>query len=83
MYERLFQPPEEKSYFLFGPRGTGKTTCMRQYYPNALWVNLLPPPHEECLFSMNPKLLKEKSGASFTSKVVIDEKIKNICYHPK
>jgi hypothetical protein len=72
MYERLFQPPEEESYFLFGPRGTGKTTWMRRYYPNALWVDLLNP-HEERLFSMNPELLKEKLEASFAPKVVIDE----------
>jgi len=29
------------SFFLFGPRGTGKTTCLRNLLPDALWVNLL------------------------------------------
>ena len=30
-------------YFLFGPRGTGKSTWLRQAYPDALWVDLLRP----------------------------------------
>jgi hypothetical protein len=29
------------SFFLFGPRGTGKTTWLRKKLPEALWVNLL------------------------------------------
>ncbi|MFN3235110.1 MAG: ATP-binding protein [Gammaproteobacteria bacterium] len=31
------------SYFLFGPRGTGKSTLMRYYYPDALYIDLLDP----------------------------------------
>lgn len=30
-----------KSFFLFGPRGTGKTTWLRQHLPEALFINLL------------------------------------------
>ncbi len=37
---RFFQHPEN-SYFLFGPRGTGKTTLLKQRFPNALYVDLL------------------------------------------
>lgn len=42
MYKRFFTPPEG-SYFLFGPRGTGKSTWLKQYYSNALWIDLLNP----------------------------------------
>lgn len=42
MYRRLFIPPKH-SYFLFGPRGTGKSTWLRQTYPDAYWVDLLDP----------------------------------------
>ena len=31
------------SFFLFGPRGTGKTTWLRRQLPDALFVNLLRP----------------------------------------
>ena len=41
MYSRLFKPPSEKSFFLFGPRGTGKTLLMKTLFPNALYFDLL------------------------------------------
>jgi len=40
MYTRLFTLPE-RSFFLFGPRGTGKTTWLRHVLPDALWFDLL------------------------------------------
>ena len=40
--ERFFKIPQQ-SFFLFGPRGTGKTTLLRQNFPDALWVDLLEP----------------------------------------
>ena len=30
-----------RSFFLFGPRGTGKTTWLRRTLPKALWFDLL------------------------------------------
>jgi predicted AAA+ superfamily ATPase len=40
MYTRLLQLPNH-SFFLFGPRGTGKTTWLRHVLPDALWFDLL------------------------------------------
>jgi len=40
MYTRLFPPPE-RSFFLLGPRATGKSTWLRQNFSNAYWVDLL------------------------------------------
>ncbi len=40
MIERALKDPK-RSYFLFGSRGTGKSTWLRKTYPNALWFNLL------------------------------------------
>jgi predicted AAA+ superfamily ATPase len=37
--ERLFQEPK-KSYFLFGPRGTGKSTLAAWRHPHALLIDL-------------------------------------------
>jgi predicted AAA+ superfamily ATPase len=40
MYARELALPD-RSFFLFGPRGTGKTTWLRTVLPDAHWVNLL------------------------------------------
>ena len=40
MYTRRAAPPD-RSFFLFGPRGTGKTTWLRQAFPKALWFDLV------------------------------------------
>ena len=40
LISRLFTAPKE-SYFLFGPRGTGKSTWLRQNYPDAIYIDLL------------------------------------------
>jgi predicted AAA+ superfamily ATPase len=40
MYARQLSLPD-RSFFLFGPRGTGKTTWLRQVLPDALWFDLL------------------------------------------
>ncbi len=39
---RKFKAPEG-SFFLFGPRGTGKTTLLKKKFPDALWIDLLLP----------------------------------------
>ena len=44
MFQRAFELDSflaRKSVFLFGPRQTGKTTFLKQTYPNAMLINLL------------------------------------------
>ncbi len=41
MYSRIIQFPPEKSFYLFGPRATGKTTWLRQLFPEAVYIDLL------------------------------------------
>ncbi|MEW6103425.1 MAG: ATP-binding protein, partial [bacterium] len=41
MYFRLLKPPKDKSFFLFGPRGTGKTTWVKSTFTDALYIDLL------------------------------------------
>lgn len=40
MFTRRLTPPA-RSFLLLGPRGTGKTTWLRQHLPRAQWYNLL------------------------------------------
>lgn len=41
MYTRIFTPPKRQSYFLFGPRGTGKSSWVKAAYPKADYIDLL------------------------------------------
>lgn len=41
MYSRIIDPKSSSSYFLFGPRGTGKTSWLKSTYPNAVYIDLL------------------------------------------
>jgi uncharacterized protein len=69
--ERFFDLPES-SFFLLGPRGTGKTTLLRDRLPDALTVNLLRPEVHRELIS-RPERLRELVLASAGRDVVIDE----------
>jgi len=72
MYSRLIQAPKDKSFFLFGPRGTGKTTCLKSNFKNALYFDLL----EAELFNdllANPQRLENLIPKEFSDWVIIDE----------
>ena len=40
MYSRVWAPPDT-SFFLFGPRGVGKSSLLRPLFPNAPYFDLL------------------------------------------
>jgi hypothetical protein len=69
---RFLQPPVG-SLFLFGPRGTGKSTWLSQTFPRALTLNLLAPEVlRPCL--ARPERLRERLDAERdVDTVVIDE----------
>ena len=68
MIRRLLNIPKNKSFFLFGPRGTGKTTLIEQVYlpaypPDQVWsLTLLDPDIEEA-YRRRPALLRERIEA--------------------
>lgn len=69
---RFFNMPKG-SFFLFGPRGTGKSTLLRMSFPTALVVDLLDPEVFRS-FSARPELLEERiAGTHKPPIVVIDE----------
>lgn len=72
MYARLLSPPARKSFFLFGPRGTGKTTWVKTAFPNGLYLDLL----EAEVFNeliANPQRLDRFVPVGFRDWVIIDE----------
>ena len=70
--QRFLQPPV-RSFFLFGPRGTGKSTWLGQVFPEALRIDLLAPDVLRA-YQARPERLRERISASAAdSTVVIDE----------
>lgn len=70
--ERFFQG-SALSYFLFGPRGTGKSTWLSTHYPEALYLNLLNPMVIRELLSYPERLIPMVHGSK--SKVIIIDEI--------
>jgi uncharacterized protein len=74
MYDRLIQKPFQgnHSFFLFGPRGTGKTTLIRRKMPDALYIDLLDS-GDYTAFLAAPERIERRIPANFNGWVVIDE----------
>jgi predicted AAA+ superfamily ATPase len=69
---RFLQIPTQ-SFFLFGPRGTGKSTWLRHVLPDALFIDLLKPELRREL-SARPERLRERvEGDPDRTTVVVDE----------
>lgn len=66
----------QESCFLLGPRGTGKSTLLEQYFnkKNALWIDLLKASEEE-KYARNPDTLLAEVAALSQDKthIIIDE----------
>ena len=75
-YPRLL-PETKESYFLFGPRGTGKSTWLSQTCKNALLIDLLS--SENYLnYSSSPDRLFNIIAANEDKKVVIIDEVQRI-----
>jgi predicted AAA+ superfamily ATPase len=74
IYPRLLNLPPDGSqtFFLWGPRQTGKSTLLKSAYPNAFWVDLLLP-EEYRRYLERPQLLVDEARLSRPRFVVIDE----------
>ena len=69
---RFLKPPRQ-SFFLLGPRGTGKTLWTESSFKDALKIDFLEPDTFR-LYSSNPERLKEKlAGSPSTKTVIVDE----------
>ncbi len=72
IFKRFFNKPSQ-SFFLFGPRGTGKSTLVQGLYKEAFWIDLLDP---EILrsYSARPERLFEVVRGNVNTKIfAIDE----------
>ena len=72
LVSRFFDIPSQ-SCFLFGPRGTGKSTWLRHRLPEALFLDLLEPALHRSLNARPERLREFLAGSPRTGVVVIDE----------
>ncbi|MBI3955728.1 ATP-binding protein [Candidatus Gottesmanbacteria bacterium] len=72
MYTRLLTPPVKTSFFLFGPRGVGKTTWVKHNFPRAIYIDFLHGKTFTQLFA-NPSRIEEMIPNNFTDWIVVDE----------
>src|SRR5437773_2046844 len=72
-YLKRFVPKLDQSHFLFGPRGSGKSTWLRHAYPKALYLDLLDPVLFRDLSSRPERLKEQIAKAPAGQPVIIDE----------
>lgn len=72
MYSRLLRPPETQSFFLFGPRGVGKTAWLRRQHPQALFFDLLDS-EVYTQFLAAPHRLADQVPTGYSRWIVLDE----------
>jgi len=76
MIKRCLQPTTDRSFFLFGARGTGKSTFLRDHFAqqDVLWLDLLLPEIED-RYASRPQTLAEQIAARTNPAawVVLDE----------
>lgn len=71
-YTRLLKLTEEKTFFLWGPRQSGKSTLLKHCFPDAFWIDLLLPDVYRTYLT-TPEQLIEEINLSKADFVVIDE----------
>lgn len=72
MYSRILTHPKDKSFFLFGPRGTGKTTWVKNSFEKALYLDMLEAEIYNDLLA-NPQRLENFIPKGFKDWIIIDE----------
>jgi uncharacterized protein len=65
--------PGAETFFLWGPRQTGKTTLLRQAYPNAYWIDLLKADEFRRYLDRPESLREELASIAAPAQIVIDE----------
>lgn len=75
MFKRLINPIISDSFFIFGARGTGKTTFLKSFFTNqkVVWIDLLDPSDEDLFLRRPEDFAARLSGLAAGTWIVIDE----------
>lgn len=74
---RFLTVPDSSSFFLFGPRGTGKTTWMKSAFQNAQWFDLLDPALERMLM-VKPERISSFIEANPKQKTIVIDEVQKV-----
>ncbi len=79
MFQRVLRLPEAgtETFFLWGPRQTGKTTLLRAAYPEAVWLDLLKA-EEYRRYLGNPEYLRQEIPADQALPFVVIDEIQKV-----
>ena len=79
MYQRQIKLPEAptESFFLWGPRQTGKSTLLRDTYPKAVWIDLLKA-DEFRRYTQHPERLREELQALKDKPFIVIDEIQKV-----
>jgi predicted AAA+ superfamily ATPase len=69
---RFFREPA-RHYFLFGPRGTGKSTWVREQHQDAVRIDLLAPEQHRAYLARPERLREVVLAGASSSTIVLDE----------
>ena len=72
LVRRIFQAPKG-SFFLFGPRGTGKSTWLHQTFPDALCIDLLDQEAYRAYLARPERLAEVVEGNLDAKTIIVDE----------
>lgn len=72
LIKRFFQGSKQH-FFLFGPRGTGKSTWLHEHFKNALFVDLLEPETFRAYSARPERLMDVHAAQKKGAPIVIDE----------
>ncbi len=72
MYSRILEPPA-RSFFLFGARGTGKSTWLRATFPDAVRIDLLDEARYQRYLADPASFRMELNAVPNGARVVVDE----------
>jgi predicted AAA+ superfamily ATPase len=73
---RYFKAPNQ-SYFIFGPRGSGKSTFLKAKYPDALYIDLLRPDTQR-KYQARPETIIEQVSANPDKEIIIVDEIQKV-----
>ena len=76
LIRRFLRPPKE-SFFLFGPRGTGKSTWLKESFSGSLWIDLLDPDQLR-YYSAYPERLRERLEGEPDQRVVVLDEVQKV-----